>query len=61
MFFVKVLSGLNITNHKVIKIKKGYVKEINKEAIAPYILIDHSSYCCFASYNTNNCDCLAIV
>jgi predicted transcriptional regulator len=61
MFFVKVLSSLKTTNYKVIKIKEGYVKEIDKEAVAPYTLIDHSSCCCLASYNINNRDCLTTV
>jgi hypothetical protein len=61
MFFVKVLSDLNTTNRKIVKIKKSYVKEINKEAVVPYALINHSNCCCFVSYNTNNCDYLAII
>jgi hypothetical protein len=61
MFFVKVLSDLSIINHKVVKIKKSYIKKINREAVAPYVLIDYSSCCCLASYNTDNCDCLTII
>jgi hypothetical protein len=61
IFFVKVLSDLDITNYKVVKIKEDYVKKIDKEAVAPYVLIDHNSRCCLASYNISNCDCLVII
>jgi hypothetical protein len=61
MFFVEVPSDLGTTNRKVVKIEEGYVEEIDREAVAPYALINHSSRCCLASRNTGNRDCLATV